>query len=267
MNRKSINKIIYFDKETIRNILQEKDHGERLSTTDVTSSIKNEGSASVEVSTKIKFEVPLISRITFLFTGKIDASYIIKRDNTTTISSTEISEFEELKSLLTEMPSIQLSDIENSSTSFRVAVGFSKIIKGGIDGVDPKELMTVMDNCNGYDIYKVNDEEYVRFNSSAFVSNYKRNDLLTTTLTIYCISVGTFNKKRFDFMSEINKMSQLFSTAGHVQTLADIYPLSSETENEEALHSSNEKEVSDINKVTLYDVVYACITTEKTNDC
>lgn len=37
MAKKAINKIIYFDKETIRNILQERDHGELSRVTDVSS--------------------------------------------------------------------------------------------------------------------------------------------------------------------------------------------------------------------------------------
>lgn len=35
MLKDTINKIIYFDKETIRNILQERDRGELLRTTDM----------------------------------------------------------------------------------------------------------------------------------------------------------------------------------------------------------------------------------------
>lgn len=51
-----------------------------------------------------------------------------------------------------------------------------------------------MDNYNGYDTYKINNSTYIRFNNSAFVSNYKRNDILTTTMTIYCIPVGLTEK-------------------------------------------------------------------------
>ena len=43
MGKKAINKIIYFDKETIQNILQEQDHGSVLRTTDISTSIKSEG--------------------------------------------------------------------------------------------------------------------------------------------------------------------------------------------------------------------------------
>ncbi len=262
MAKKYINKIIYFDKETIRNILQEQDHGELSKVTDISSSVQNQASISAEASAKLKLEVPLISRFSFLFTGKIDASYVIKRDSTTTISSTEISEFEKLKPRLVSIPNIQLSDIENSSTSLRVAGGYLKIVKGGIDGLDTKEFKTVMDSYDGYDTYKVDDMRYVRFNNAAFVSNYKRNDLLTTTMTLYCIPVGIFEKMRFDFIKEISKMERLISTAEKSQTLADIYPPTTQLSKEDNLNVCTKVE-SD--KVTLYDVLYACISTEVSN--
>lgn len=114
MAKSIISKIVYFDKETIRNILQERDHGELSRITDVSSAIQSQISATAEASTSLKLEVPLFSRIAFLFTGKIDASYVIKKDSSTTISSTEISEFEKLKPLLVTIPNVQLTDIENS---------------------------------------------------------------------------------------------------------------------------------------------------------
>ena len=203
----------------------------------------------------------MVSRITFLFSGKIDASYVIKRDSTTTISSTEISEFEKLKLLLVHIPNIQLSDIENSSTSLRVAGGYLKIVKGGIDGLDTKEFKTVMDSYDGYDTYKIDENRYVRFNNSAFVSNYKRNDLLTTTMTLYCIPVGHFDKMRFDFIQEISKMERLISSAEKPQTLADLYPPEIEINSKIDTVNSREK----VENVTLYDVLYACVTAEASN--
>lgn len=258
MARKTISKIIYFDKETIRNILQERDRGELLRKTDVSSSVQNSGSVTAEASAKLKLDVPLISRISFLFSGKMEASYIIKRDSKTTISSTEISEFEKLKPLLTPISDVQLTDIENSSTSLRVAGGYLKIVKGGIDGLDTKEFKTVMDSYDGYDTYKVDDKKYVRFNNVAFVSNYKRNDLLTTTMNLYCIPVGEFHKEHFDFIQEISRMERLISTAEKPQTLADVFPADVQSDvTEEEQNALNEED-----KVTLYDVLYACVTAE-----
>lgn len=260
MEKEKINKIIYFDKETIRNILQERDHGELSHKIDVSSTMQTKGLLATETSAKLKLDVPLVSRISFLLTGKIEASYVVSRDTTTTISSTEISEFENLKSLLVSISDVQLSDIENSSTSLRVAGGYLKIVKGGVDGVDTKEFKTVMDSYDGYDTYAIDEKRYVRFNNSAFVSNYKRNDLLTTTMTLYCIPVGEFEKKRFDFIKEIGKMERLISSAEKPKTLADIYP--SEMQNVRTLEKKKETFVIPKDMVILYDVLYACVTVE-----
>lgn len=256
MNRKSINKIIYFDKETIQNILQEQNHGSVLNTTDISTSIRNTG--NIETSAKIESGVPFWSRLGFLFSGKLSVSYIAKRDKTTTITSTEISEFEKIKSQLIEYENVVVADIENSSTFLRVAGGYLKIVKGGVEEVDTKEFKTVMDSYDGYDTYKIKDKIYVRFNNTAFVSNYKRNDILTTVMTVYCIFVGKFSRERFDFLKEINKMEELISTAGQPQTLADVYlpSVKLNQKSKEDTSSLNDKHNEDIK---LYDVVYACV--------
>lgn len=60
----AINKIIYFDKETIQNILQEQEHGSVLHTTDISTSIKSDG--NIETSAKVNLSVPFWSRLGFL---------------------------------------------------------------------------------------------------------------------------------------------------------------------------------------------------------
>lgn len=258
MRKKQINKIIYFDRETIRNILQEWEKGQVSQKTDVSSTLQTEGNLSMDVSAKVKLEVPFFARLSFLFSGKLGTAFISKSDSLTTISSTEISEFEKLKPSLECIKNVTLYDIENSSTCLRAAGGYLRIIKGGIDGVDIREFKTVMDNYDGYDTYKVDENRYVRFNNSAFVSNYKRNDLLTTKMTLYCISVGHFEKDRFDFMKEISKMQELLSSTERTQSLADVFPSSIDI----SKHKKEEIFPSEGNKTTeLYDVLYACIST------
>lgn len=265
MAEKEIRKIIYFDKETIRNILQEQHHGDYSKTTESSSSVKSEG--EIETSTKIKLDVPFISRLSFLLSGRIAASYVVKRDSSTTITSTELSEFEKLKPQLKEIKSVQLHDIENSSTSLRVAGGYLRIVKGGVEGVDTKEFKTVMDNYDGYDTYSISENCYVRFNNSAFVSNYKRNDLLATTMSLYCIPVGKFDRERFDFIKEISEMERLFSQANGAKTLSDYYPPKSSISNDRSDNKNvlEQKANDESNTVELYDVVYACINTEASN--
>ncbi|MDL2324627.1 DUF6414 family protein [Ruminococcaceae bacterium OttesenSCG-928-A16] len=253
---KPINKIIYFDKETIRNILQEQDKGSKTSQTGVSTS--TEASAEIDVEAKIKLSVPFLDRLSFLFSGKLGASFIVRRDSETTITSTEISEFEALKSRLTEIKKTLIYDIENSSTFFRVAGGYLRIVKGGVEEVDTKEFNAVMEGYDGYDTYKVDSHRYVRFNNAAFVSNYKRNDLLATQMTLYCIEVGRFGKEKFDFMKQLSKMETLFTGASPNKTLADAFP----PQEPKGENNDTETEIppnSMMSDILLYDVVYACI--------
>ncbi|MEK3986396.1 DUF6414 family protein [Paenibacillus sp. FSL K6-3166] len=257
MNKKPINKIIYFDKETIRNILQEQHKGARTSQTGISTS--TEANAEIAIEAKIKLSVPFWDRIAFLFSGKLGASFIVRRDNETTITSTEISEFEEMKNLLTEINSTLIYDIENSSTFFRVAGGYLRIVKGGVEGVDTKEFNAVMDGYDGYDTYKVDAQRYVRFNNSAFVSNYKRNDLLATRMTLFCIEVGKFHKEKFDFMKQLNKMENLLTEANQNKTLADAFPPNDIDPNGEVKITGEHHRHIPLPDILLYDVVYACI--------
>ncbi|CAK7017616.1 MAG: hypothetical protein PEPC_00726 [Peptostreptococcus russellii] len=256
----TINKIIYFDKETISNILQESNKGKKSTQTGVSSSMKGNGEVSTDTS--IKLGVPFIQRLGFLFSGKISASYILQRDKTTTITSTEISEFESLKSKLTPIMGVRLDDIENSSTFFRVAGGYLNMVQGGIDGVNVKEFNAVMNDFDGYDTYKIDDNQYIRFNNSAFVSNYKRNDLITTNMDVYCISVGMFEAGQFDFIKQITKMQTLISGVETVSTLAEKYPSKEKRVDYDVVYNEDSTNIKVEKTVELYDVVYASISAD-----
>lgn len=256
---KEINKIIYFDKETIRNILQEQNRGAKTTQTETTTS--TEATAEINAEAKIKLSVPFIDRLSFLFSGKIGTAFVIKKDRETTITSTEISEFEGIKSYLVEIKDTLVSDIENSSTFFRVAGGYLRIVKGGVEGVDTKEFKAVMDSYDGYDTYKIDAHRYVRFNNSAFVSNYKRNDILATKMTLYCIEVGKFAKEKFDFVRQIQKMEVIASGVNQNKTLADAYPPMEDAEKVETVSTKVPNTSASIPDIVLYDVLYACIKT------
>lgn len=260
------NKIIYFDKETISNMLQQFDDGVKFIQTGTTTSSNVRG--EIDSSVKVNLSIPFWEKLSFLFTGKLSTSYLWQKDNTTTITSTEISEFKKLKPLLKHFESRQVDDIENSSTFFRVAGGYLKMIKGGIEDVDIREFKDVMDSYEGYDTYKVSNKEYVRFNNTAFISNYKRNDLLTTKMDLYCVPVGLFNENKFDFFEQISKMELLITNNNQPQTLSDLYPLESNISNEDNKVEEDLSACSDdhINKINLYDVVYAAIPVGGSNE-
>ena len=258
----ALTKIVYFDKETINNILQERNKGAKTTQMDISSTMAANVDASVEASSKVKMEVPFLARLSFLFTGKIALVYAQSKDKTTTITSTEISDFERIKRDFKEFKGVQVYDIENSSTSLRVAGGYMRMMKGIAADVDVKEFKTVMDSYEGYDTYKLDSRTYIRFNNAAFISNYKRNDLLNTTLTIYCIPVGEFDKERFDFMKQIEEMQTLFSFEGTSNgTLFDVFPISKgEDPALSEIYTDVAKEKTYM--IKLYDAVYACIGAE-----
>ena len=253
-----INKIVYFDKETIKNILQEKNKGVKKITTESKDQLNTKLSTEIEVETRIKMEVPFWARVKFLFSAKLNSNYISNYDKTISITSTEISEFEKIKKHFKKIENITLSDIENSSTFIRVAGGYLKMMKDGVEGVDSREFKKVMDSYEGYDNYKINTDEktYLRFNNSAFVSNYKRNDLLNSRLTIYCLLVGEFDKENFDFIKQIEKMQHLISSVETPKTISEIFN-SSNIEKNDTIESFGDE------KIKLYDVVYASVCYEE----
>lgn len=173
-------KIIYFDRETIQNILQEKNKGDLVRTSDTGKQCITSANLDVQVASEVNLGVPILARIKFVFTGKLQLRFLFNYASTTSITSTEISEFERIKTEFKLFERIQVYDIENSSTFFRVAGGYLKMLGNTVEGVNIKEFKSVMDSFEGYDVYKIDDSKYIRFNNNAFVSNYKRNDLLTT---------------------------------------------------------------------------------------
>ena len=254
--RYELNKIIYFDKETIKNILLEYNKGTMQTVVNSSDSASIAIGSNIEAEADIKLPLPFLSRLRFLFSSKISADYISRIDETVTVTSTEISDFEKIKDGFAEFTSITISDIENSATFFRVAGNYIRILKGGVKDVDTKEFKSVMEGYEGYDHYKIDDSTYIRFNTSAFLSNYKRNDLLNSRLKIYCIFIGKFPKSNFNFIEQLNKMQKL-STGATPQTLGELYP---------SLSGNGEQTVEDVSnayaeaeEIALYDVVYASI--------
>lgn len=254
--RYELNKIIYFDKETIKNILQEYNKGTKQTIVSSSDSSSVTIESNIEAEADIKLPLPFLSRLRFLFSSKISAGYISRIDETVTVTSTEISDFEKIKNGFAEFTDVTISDIENSATFFRVAGNYIRILKGGVKDVDTKEFKSVMEGYEGYDHYKIDDSTYIRFNTSAFLSNYKRNDLLNSRLRIYCISIGNFQKSNFNFIEQLNKMQEL-STGAVPQTLGELYP--SLNGDDETANNGTPNVEQEADVVALYDVVYASI--------
>jgi hypothetical protein len=137
------------------------------------------------------------------------------------------------------------------------------MVQGGVDGVNVKEFNAVMNDFDGYDTYKIDEKRYIRFNNSAFVSNYKRNDVLTTVMDVYCIPVGKFDTGQFDFIKQIAKMQTLISGVETTSTLAEKYPPKKRTPVDDTVINEASPEIVPNEKtIELYDVVYASISTD-----
>lgn len=252
--KQEIRKIIYFDRETIRNILQEQNKGSKTTHIGLTSSFEANGEIAAEA--KVGLSMPFLDRLSFLFSGKIRAAFLVKKDNETTITSTEISEFEKIKEGFKEICNTTIYDIENSSTFFRVAGGYALVQNGSTEGVDTKAFKSVLDSFDGYDTYKIDSSTYIRFNNSAFVSNYKRNDLLLSRMDLYCIEVGSFHKEKFDFLKQVDEMQKLVVNVKSSKLLRDVYPPKKHLTSVD--ETQLDAEIGD-DIIVLYDVVYASI--------
>ena len=130
------------------------------------------------------------------------------------------------------------------------------MVGNNVEGVNVKEFKAAMESFEGYDVYKINETTYIRFNNVAFVSNYKRNDLLTTKLEIYCVPVGEFAAKDFDFIQQLYRMQDTLSEANTPKSLAEVFPPKEADTNKEVLDADN---VVESKKIKLYDAVYACV--------
>lgn len=248
-----IGKIIYFDKETISNILQKRNKGLLSNQQDSHTSKSLETSASTMLDASVSFSVPLLSRLKFLFTSSLLAKYVRESDVRTTITSTELSQFASVKPDLISFSHVKLSDVPNSATCFRVAGTYMTVLKGQLD-FDVNSFKAALESYDGYDLYKVDDDTYVRFNNSAFLSNYKRNEILLTEMELYCIPVGTFEESAFDFQKTIESFAEILSAEETPTTLAEAFPLMQA----ESFGSSTNTALAEKPKtIRLFDVLYA----------
>ena len=75
MAEEKIHKIIYFDKETIRNILQERNKGEKKYILDSSTSFQRE--SYIETAGDVELSTPFLARLKFLFSSKIDRKSVV----------------------------------------------------------------------------------------------------------------------------------------------------------------------------------------------
>lgn len=262
VKKQEFKKIVYFDRETINNALQRQNDGlvQKIQTQSANKSLEVETVLDAQASTSLN--VPFFARLKFAFSGRLDMQYMRELSNTTTVTSSDISQFKSIEKLLTRYSDVQLRDIKNSLTSLRIAAAFTRLIKTNNAEFNYREMADLLDGMEGYDLYDIGEGRYVRFNQMAYLSNYKRNDIAMSGLDLYCIKVGSYNEEEFDYIRRLNSMQSLFDLGdGQDKTLADVY-----LSNDPALQVRTEKP-DDLGalrtRVALFDVVCAYISEAK----
>lgn len=261
MESGSFRKVVYFDRETISNALQ-REYGGKVNKVKSSISEKSiDAQFDMEGSATAKLDVPFVSRLKFAFTGRMEVSYLHEWNNVTTITSTDVSQFEEVKSQLEHFGNVVLRDIKNSLTSLRMAASFARIVKSNPGDYNLREISDLLDQMEGYDVYDIGDNRYVRFNQEAYLCNYKRQDIALTCLDLYCVKVGSFDISDFNYLKHVQEMQSLFDMEGFAKkTLEEeFYPdRTGERLDAERLMASDEI----AQRKDLYDVVCAYVSGE-----
>lgn len=253
----SLKKIVYFDRETINNALQRANKGAVQEISSQRSNTVLDGDVNAESHLSTSLGVPFIGRLKFLFNGKIELQYLREWDSRTTVTSTDISMFRTIEGSLTPFTKVQLHDVKNSLTSFRVAATLLKLVKSNNQDFNIREVADLLVSMEGYDLYDIGDNRYVRFNQKAYLSNYKRNDISMSVLDLYCIQVGDYPPDSFDYLKKLNSMQSLFDVPTmQGKTLEDIYFSSNSPETEQQPNAGNKQNGRSIK---LYDVLCAYV--------
>lgn len=224
MKKERFRKIVYFDKETINNALQKQNEGklEKTQRQEVEKSTDLE--TEVQIESKVNLGIPIVGRLKFLWSGNLDAHYLREWSSQTTVTSTDIGMFKLIEKDLEPFGSVQLRNVKNSLTSLRMAATFTKLLKFNDKDINFREMADLLNEMEGYDLYDIGNGIYVRFNQSAYLSNYKRQDISMANLDLFCVKVGEYNESDFDYLAQLNSMQSLFDASGFQnKTLGDIY--------------------------------------------
>ena len=86
MTKNKISKYIYFDKETIQNILEDTNKGQKSKTVHRSNTQRLQASVEAEAKTEVKLNIPFHLRLAFLFSSKLNTEFLFERNSKTTIT-------------------------------------------------------------------------------------------------------------------------------------------------------------------------------------
>ncbi|MDT2600950.1 DUF6414 family protein [Enterococcus hulanensis] len=245
-----ISKIIYFDRETFQNSLEE--HSGGYVRNQLVKEVDRRSAVFGKVESTIGLGIPFFERLKFLFSGNISQNYLRRKGSKVVVTSTEISDFKKIENSFLCFKNKRISDIKNSTTYFEAVFNHVNLLKNESEKNKCIEVFKKFrEQFEGYDLYKIDDKNYVRFNQNAFISNIHRNELLMTEIDIYCIYVGLFKRDEFDFVKNIQSVFHL----SNLELLEIFY----QSEFENMVKDSNLKWSleTDLKEIKLYDVVSA----------
>lgn len=251
----SIQKIIYFDEESITDYVQIVEGGEMektielLSETEGTLEAKTKASGSAGISGVFKAILGLESKIeanlelgTSLNTNKM-AKNILKN----TILTDFISILEKENTSIKNFKDYKIF-VEKDSLSYIVMIspymtmlGKSNGIKAGEFDLFIEKIDNAVKSGKGYFEFvgeKGNEKVILRFNINAFKNNYKISDLLKMNLSIFGIKVGKTTLEKLNINNELNLDEKI--------TLGKDNPSYVEDKEEEQEDKQKELEVYDV---------------------
>lgn len=220
-NKISMQKIIYFDEESITDYVQIVEGGkmektiELLNETEGTLGTQTKASGTAGISGVFKAILGLESKIeanlelgTSLNTNKM-AKNILKN----TILTDFISILEKGNSNIENFKDYKIF-VEKDSLSYIVMISPYMTMLGKSNGVKAGEFDLFIDKIDnavksgkGYFEFvgeKEDKKVILRFNINAFKNNYKISDLLKMNLSIYAIKVGTTTLEKLNINNELN---------------------------------------------------------------
>ncbi len=220
-NKISIQKIIYFDEESITDYVQIVEGGKMEKTTELLNETEEslesntKASASAGISGVFKAILGLESKIeaNLELGTSLNANKMAKNILKNTILTDFINILEKGNSSIENFKDYKIF-VEKDSLSYIVMISPYMTMLGKSNGIKAGEFDLFIDKIDnavksgkGYFEFvgeKNNRKVVLRFNINAFKNNYKISDLLKMNLSIYAIKVGTTTLEKLNMNNELN---------------------------------------------------------------